>query len=272
MARATRKSTVVALREPNRAAVPEVTPRSNPREMEHLGPIQRDKTLSEHAYDRIRRALMTGVLQPDQKVTVRAIAGALDISITPARDALTCLINEGALEAVGMKTVIVPPLTLAVLDEITAIRLSLEGLAAERAAVHFTRAEVDALEAIQTQLVAAMDKQNFAGVLEHNEAFHFSVYRKSDLPRLVSIIESMWLRIGPSLNLLYPTFAIERHGVSNHKTLLKALRQKDGAAARAAFEKDIRDGYQRLKIAVVAMEHAASEGGRRPPSVLAARD
>jgi DNA-binding GntR family transcriptional regulator len=252
MARATRKSTVVPLREPPAArAEPAARPA---REMEHLGPIQRDKTLSEHAYERIRQALMTGVLKPEQKVTVRAIASALDISITPARDALTCLINEGALEAVGSKTVIVPPLTLAVLDEITAIRLNLEGLAAERAAAHFTRADVEELEVIQTHLVAAMDAQNFTEVLHHNEAFHFGVYRKSQLPRLVSIIESMWLRIGPSLNLLYPTFAIERHGVSNHKSVLKALRQRDGKAARAAFEKDIADGYQRLKDAVQNME------------------
>jgi DNA-binding GntR family transcriptional regulator len=266
MARATRKSTVVALREPGHATVPGAAARPNPRHVEHLGPIQRDKTLSEHAYDRIRRALMTGVLKPDQKVTVRAIASALDISITPARDALTCLINEGALEAVGMKTVIVPPLTLAVLDEITAIRLGLEGLAAERAAANFTRAEVDELESIQTQLVAAMDDQNYTSVLEHNEAFHFAVYRKSELPRLVSIIESLWLRIGPSLNLLYPTFAIERHGVSNHKTVLKALRQKEGMTARAAFEKDIKDGYQKLKGAVANLERSGE--GKRQPFVL----
>jgi DNA-binding GntR family transcriptional regulator len=252
MARATRKSTVVPLREPGRPARPAEVRRAARGDMEQLGPIQRDRTLSEHAYDRIRQALMTGVLKPNQQVTVRAIASALDISITPARDALTCLINEGALEAVGMRTVIVPPLTPPVLDEITAIRLSLEGLAAEHADAHFSRAEVDELEALQGQLIRAMDKQNYTDVLGHNEAFHFAVYRKSELPRLVSIIESLWLRIGPSLNLLYPTFAIERHGVSNHKAMLKALRQKDGAAARAAFEKDIRDGYERLKEAVLA--------------------
>ncbi|MEP7245316.1 MAG: GntR family transcriptional regulator [Gammaproteobacteria bacterium] len=253
MARATRKSTAIPLREPPRSPAPPAG------EMESLGPIQRGKTLSEHAYDRIRQALMTGVLKPEQKVTVRAIASALNISITPARDALTRLINEGALEAVGSKTVIVPPLTPVVLDEITAIRVSLEGLAAEKAAAHFSRAEVDALETVQSRLIGAMDKQNFTEVLQHNEAFHFGVYRKSQMPRLVSVIEAMWLRVGPSLNLLYPTFAIERHGVSNHKAVLKALRQKDGAAARAAFENDIADGYQRLKVAVLA--HTP-----RPPS------
>jgi DNA-binding GntR family transcriptional regulator len=245
------------LRGPGRAAEPAPALPQTRRETDQLGPIQRDKTLSEHAYDRIRLALMTGALRPDERVTVRAMASALNISITPARDALTRLINEGALEAVGSKTLIVPPLTLPVLNEITAIRLSLEGLAAERAASHFSRADVDELEATQEHLIRAMDKQNYAEVLGHNEAFHFGVYRKSALPRLVSIIESMWLRIGPSLNLLYPTFAVERHGVSNHRAVLKALRQKDGAATRAAFEKDIEDGYQRLSVAVAAMQQAA---------------
>jgi DNA-binding GntR family transcriptional regulator len=261
MARATRKSTVVPLRQ--QTAVPAAMEHA-PREMEQLAPIQRDKTLSDHAYDRIRQALMTGAMKPEQKVTVRAIARALDISITPARDALTCLINEGALEAIGTKTVIVPPLTLAVLDEITAIRTNLEGLAAERAAANFSRPEVDELEAVQGRLISAMDRQNFTEVLGYNEAFHFGVYRKSGLPRLLSIIESLWLRTGPSLNLLYPTFAIERHGVSNHKAVLRALRQKDGKAARAAFEKDIADGYVRLKAAVLASEQVQRRDGAVP--------
>jgi DNA-binding GntR family transcriptional regulator len=266
MARATRKSTVTPLRPQSPTPAPA---RATNRDMEQLAPIQRDKTLSDHAYDRIRQALMTGVLKPEQKVTVRAIASALDISITPARDALTCLINEGALEAIGSKTVIVPPLTLPVLDEITALRTHLEGLAAERAAPHFSRADVDELEAVQNRLIGALDKQNFTEVLSHNEAFHFGVYRKSNMPRLLSIIESLWLRTGPSLNLLYPTFAIERHGVSNHKSVLKALRQKDGKAARAAFEKDIADGYERLKACVLTIEKSPrSDGGQ---SVLPVR-
>lgn len=256
MTRAIRKPVSVRPQRPTKLSSAESMPRISVAEVDELGPIRRDKTLSEHAYERIRQAVMVGVLKPNQKVTVRAMAAALDISVTPAREALTRLISEGALEAIGVKTVIVPPLTLPVLDEITAIRLSLEGLAAEQAAPRFSRAEVDQLEKVQERLIDAMDRQNFTEVLEHNEAFHFGVYRRSDLPRLVSIIESLWLRIGPSLNLLYPTFAVERHGVSNHKAVLKALRQQDGSAARAAFEKDIRDGYQRLKQAVVAAEQA----------------
>ena len=43
-----------------------------------------------------------------------------------------------------------------------------------------------------------------------------SIYDAAQMPRLTSIIESLWVRIGPSLNDLYPEFATSRVGVSNH--------------------------------------------------------
>jgi len=69
----------------------------------------------------------------------------------------------------------------------------------------------------------------------------------ADLPYLVSMIEGLWLRIGPSLYNLYPEFAEEKYGVRNHEMAMEALAERDGAALRAAFESDIRDGYRSLR-------------------------
>ena len=52
------------------------------------------------------------------------------------------LIGEGGLVNVGPKTVIIPPLTLAALDEVTSIRLVLEGLAAGLATERITKEAV----------------------------------------------------------------------------------------------------------------------------------
>lgn len=61
------------------------------------------------------------------------------------------------------------------------------------------------------------------------------------------MIESLWLRIGPSLHNLYPEFAEEKYGVRNHEMAMEALEERDAASLRAAMENDIRDGYRRLK-------------------------
>jgi len=216
-----------------------------PSEMPLL-PIDRQTSLGELAYGSLKQAIVRGEFSAGQKLTVRAVAQALSVSTTPARDAIMRLIGEGALVNVGPKTVIVPPLTMAALDEVTSIRLLLEGLAAGLAAERIAKETVDELKALQLQINAALDAANYPAALKANKAFHFLIYEGAQMPRLVSMIESLWVRIGPSLNDLYPEFATSRIGVSNHMEAVAGLEARDKARVQAAIEKDIRDGYRRL--------------------------
>src|SRR5262245_49625253 len=113
-----------------------------------LAPIDRYLSLGDRAYASLKDSLIRGALRPGTKLTVRFIAQAFEVSTTPARDAITRLIGEGALVNLGPKTVVVPHLTQDVLDEVTAIRLALEGLAAENAARHLGEADLARLEAL----------------------------------------------------------------------------------------------------------------------------
>ena len=84
-------------------------------------------------------ALMRGEFVAGTKLTLRSLSEALGVSTTPARDAVNRMIGEGALANLGPKTVVVPVLTKPALDEVTAIRLLLEGLASERGRQIFPR-------------------------------------------------------------------------------------------------------------------------------------
>jgi DNA-binding GntR family transcriptional regulator len=211
-----------------------------------LAPIDRQTSLGELAYASLKEAIVRGEFSAGQKLTVRAVAQALGVSTTPARDAIMRLIGEGALVNAGPKTVIVPPLTKAALDEVTSIRLVLEGLAARIAAENAPKQIVDQLKALQLQINTALDAGNYSAVLKANKAFHFTIYDAAQMPRLTAMIESLWVRIGPSLNDLYPEFATSRVGVSNHMEAIAGLESGDQARVQAAIEKDIRDGYRRL--------------------------
>lgn len=215
--------------------------------MLELQPIQREKPLGVLAYERLKVALMSGEFEYGQKLTVRSVADSLNISITPARDALSRLVSEGALEAKGPKTIVVPSLSHRSLKEITRIRLALEGIAAEAATPNIDGDAIRSLEMTQETLNKAMAEERYRDVLAANEAFHFGIYRASNMPRLISIIESEWLRIGPSLILLYPEFAISKRGISNHYKILEGLRIGEPSVVRAAVEQDLRDGFERLR-------------------------
>jgi DNA-binding GntR family transcriptional regulator len=211
-----------------------------------LLPIDRQTSLGELAYASLKEAIVRGEFSAGQKLTVRAVAQALSVSTTPARDAIMRLIGEGGLVNIGPKTVIIPPLTLAALDEVTSIRLVLEGLAAGLATERISKEAVGELKALQLQINVALDAANYPAALKANKAFHFLIYEAAQMPRLMLMIESLWVRIGPSLNDLYPEFATSRVGVSNHMEAMAGLEAGDKARVQAAIEKDIRDGYRRL--------------------------
>jgi DNA-binding GntR family transcriptional regulator len=202
-----------------------------------VSPIVRQSNLGELTYERLKQIIVAGSFPPNEKLTVRSVAAALGVSTTPARDAINRLLAEGALVNEGPKTVVLPSLTMETLDEITATRLALEGLAAERSVSAILRTDIAKLEQMQKEINAGLDRGDYREVLKVNREFHFLIYSRS---------------VGPSLNGLYPDFAHNRRGVSNHMAALEGLRVKNGAKVRAAMEQDIRDGYVRLKAYVEA--------------------
>lgn len=215
-----------------------------------LPPLKKHARLGDMAYEAMKERLVRGAFEPGRKLTVRAVADALGVSSTPARDGLNRLAVEGALVYSGPKTVIVPYLTMNALEEITTMRLALEGVAAERGASNAPTGLAGSLEELQGKINKGLERQLYADVLWANMEFHFAVYKCCDMPYLLSTIETLWLRIGPSFHDLYPEFAIQKYGVHNHEVVIESLREGDARAVRAAFENDIRDGYRRLKQAI----------------------
>lgn len=222
-----------------------------------LTSIDRQASLGELAYSSLKESIISGQFVQGSKLTVRSVAQALGVSTTPVRDAIVRLIGEGALVNLGPKTVVVPELTVATLDEVTKIRLALEGLAAFEATAHIKESDITFLEETQIRINKAMDKSRYADVLRFNKAFHFRLYGAAQMPRLVAMIESQWLRIGPSMNDLYPDSAIDRRGVRNHERVIGGLKRQDATVVRAAIEKDLRDGYGRLSKLVLSKQGRA---------------
>lgn len=199
----------------------------------------RGDTLAEQCYRRLHRALMTGGLLPEQVLTVRSLADSYGVSLTPVREAIQRLVAERALVIENARTIRVPRLDVETYREILKIRLELEPLAAREAAFHIDNAEIDRLE----QVAAAHREAIIAGrahdTLSANTDFHMSIYRGSRLPILVALIESLWLRVGPTLNLLFPTYCGSLTGAERHQEAMDALRRRDGEALAATMREDL---------------------------------
>jgi len=202
--------------------------------------------LSVRTYVALKDALIAGNFHPGQRLLMQDLAEQLGTSVTPVREACMRLVSERGLEVRSGRFVTVPDLTVSRYMEIRTIRIELEGLAAELAAKNATPADVKAIADLQSRFEDADRAHASDASIRLNREFHFTVYGWSRMQMLISHIESLWISMGPILNVFYNEVASNYVGAEAHTHLIKALRAKDGKKARAAITMDILRGGNEL--------------------------
>lgn len=199
-------------------------------------------SLSDRIYMQFRQRLMRGELPPHYRIRTRDTARELGTSETPIREAVFQLVRDGALELKPRHYIRVRRLSLREYVELRDIRLKLEPMAAERALPHFDDELIDELADIHARLIRAEDEASYSDAIELNHRFHFKIYRRSQMPALIDVLESFWMRIGPLLNLQYPHGKPTYDGEHQHLTILRALRARDSTGLAQAVGNDLIEG------------------------------
>lgn len=205
----------------------------------NFSPFARTETLGVRVREQLRHAIMAGLFKPGEKLTLRAVAASLGVSLTPAREALFNLAAEGVLELGDNGSIYIPQLDTEKIRELTKVRISLESLAAREAMPNLTQKDIIAIGALNDQLIEANQQKNYKLLTELNWSFHFSIYEAARMPFLVKMIESCWLRTGSYLKIIYPDFAKTDNGVLNHIAIIRAVREADAEAVAKAIAHDI---------------------------------
>lgn len=204
------------------------------------------ESLTTKVYDELRAGLMEGRFRPGYRFKIRDLAAAMNVSETPCREALMQLVRERVLNMDAGRSISVAPLTLAQYLELRSIRLHLEGMAAEAAARHITPAQLRRLEELHQGLMKAQANRDWPGAVRINWQFHHGVYTAAQMPELLSLIEGIWLRNGPMLNLQYPDAAPTYDGDHQHLAVMEGLRRRDAAKVRKAIQDDTIEGGRRF--------------------------
>lgn len=215
-----------------------------PNSMEKMQPIVH-QTLSARVYQDLRELIMSGQLQPGERLTLAGMAAALGTSAMPVREAISKLAADEALEILPNKSVRVPVMTRSRFQELVVIRLVVEGLAVETAALRITGEQLSALTTLDQAFAReiVLTEPDVNQIIQINKQLHFTAYAAAGMPTLSSLIEGLWLRIGPVLNLDLRNNASRRRSdlpsITAHHALVNALRAGDGVAAKAALTRDI---------------------------------
>lgn len=194
--------------------------------------LSRDN-LSTMIYRRLRSSLMTGALEPGERLNIRNLATEFDTSPTPVREAIMQLVREGGLELRPGHELRVPVLTVERYLRVREVRAPLERLATEMAVPLISETALADLARINQMFLAAEKEKHWKEALSLNSRFHFAVYAASGNDVLLNTIENLWLLTGPFLINQYPAAIHAHNGKHPHLLLLDAIRRR---AAREAGE------------------------------------
>jgi len=195
--------------------------------------------------------LMGGHVVPGQKLPLRPLAEEFNTSLMPVRDALNRLVADGALELSNSRTIRVPNMTDERLIELHEIRRSLEGLAAEFATPNLPNSAIDRVQQLIDEMAQALGEDNYDDYIRNHYSFHFTIYGASDRPTLVSMIDMLWLQVGPWFRqAIERANSVRENPNSGHEKIVAALRARDAKAARLCIEEDVFAGIEYLRFGV----------------------
>lgn len=200
-------------------------------------------------YAELKSALMNGDFMPGDRLIVRELSERFSTSAMPVREALRKLVNDEALYDHPNRGVTVPAADMAGIADLFRVRCAIEGQAAEWAATTISASELDTIHRINDAMKSCVETHEVSQYLALNRKFHFTIYRASRSKVLVPIIERLWLRAGPLLNIMRQEATIQQ-GLDHHTDILDAIGKGQGLQSRKAMAADIADASDVLQRAV----------------------
>jgi DNA-binding GntR family transcriptional regulator len=208
-----------------------------------ISPVERE-TLNDRVYRELKKSIMAGAFKPGAELTLRSVAAALGTSFMPVRDAMRRLVTERGLEVRPSRTIAIPVLNADEFLELRRVRVLLEGEAVALAAEKISERQLANVRAVLKKLESLNDERR-GQFWALNLKLHFGIYEVGASPLLLSIIESLWLQLGPILARV-PVSRALKDSADPHQLLVRALEQHDPKAARIALEADLTQATEQV--------------------------
>jgi len=193
-------------------------------------------TLKDRIYTELRRSIIMGHRLPGEKIDVRQIAQEYGTSITPIREALHMLNQEGLVTIKPHSGYLVTQLTLKQLRDLMELREILELAAAERAATRITGEELAVLETVHAGYTGD-DDESYARYTAENRRFHTLIAYATGNQELAEALGHLHDQLARFM-VMRRAGQLMQH---THRQTIEALRSHDPGAARQAALDELLD-------------------------------
>jgi DNA-binding GntR family transcriptional regulator len=152
-------------------------------------------SLTERAYQAISRAIANLELKPGESLTQDRLAKWLSISRTPVREALRRLEQDGIIQTVAGRGLVVAELTIKDVEDMLEILRLMDSHAAYLAAQRRTQEQADQLAAVAQALMVAAERRDVEGWSTADTPYHEILLAASGNQLLRQYIQDIRLRL-----------------------------------------------------------------------------
>ena len=196
--------------------------------------VTTSKTAKTRIYKEIRRSVILGHHNPGERLDVDDLALHYQTSVTPVRDALQMLSQEGLVTIKPRSGYYVTTITLKELRDMLDLRKILELASVERAAQRITPEQIEELRSVHAGYTGD-DDISYDRYTDENRNFHYLLAMASGNRELAETIGSLLDRLA--------RFMVIRKGgqlqMISHARIIEALENHDIDQARLALLDDI---------------------------------
>lgn len=209
----------------------------------------RSVSLAEQVFLRLENEILSGKYPIGAVLTETKLAGDLGVSRTPIREALQRLEQEHLIET-GTKGILIIGVSRKDLEDIFAVRLRVEGLAARAAAERMSEAALEELrEALELQefYVPRKDPEHVRGM---DSRFHQLIYRGCGSTVLADVLLPLHRKVQKYRRVSVEDSGRAAESAAEHRNIYEAIAAHDPDGAERAMlthienaARHILDGY-----------------------------
>jgi DNA-binding GntR family transcriptional regulator len=189
------------------------------------------RTTQANVVEYLRRAILSGELPPGTRLVQADLATALQVSVTPIREALWELNSQGLVDFGAFRGAVVHVPTLTELKDIFEVRMALLPACTHRGVTQTTPQKLDQAAAILNQMEAEADQTRWMAL---NRDFHNCLYGTKPNQHLQSVLERLGDIATIYINLSFAHNTAERSvSEQEHRDILAAYRVGDADQAIA---------------------------------------
>jgi DNA-binding GntR family transcriptional regulator len=227
-------------------------------------PLADHLSLRERIVARLRQAIVSGDLAPQSRLFEPELARQLNVSRTPLREAIRQLEAEGFVTTVPRLGSFVSQISAQDAEDLYAIRMVIEGLAARQAAENADPAKRKVLQKILSDL--AKRTGDYRQYHEISGRFHDIIVELSGNRRLQGIYHSLAQHVSRMRTLSLAVRGRPEISLRGHRRIAAAILRGQGVEAERAMRTHIEAAYGVLKRTVREAANRATLGSAREGS------